>query len=219
MNFGPGMESQAEIQEWDPPHRFTAENREGMGPGSPAMATEWTVEAKGGGTCRVRVVHSWFASTDDWDKQFESVEKGWPAFFRILQRYLSNFRGQPCTQVPLMAFTPGTKESVWDSLARPLGLAGASAGDAVKSSGDAPRFAAVVEHVAAKANPELTLRLEQPAPGTAHVSVAAMGPQVYVYVCLYLYGAEGRAVAERETPVWQSWLAKLFPAPVGQPES
>src|SRR5262249_21935340 len=169
------MDSEAKIEEWDPPRRFTAENKEGMGPGSPAMATEWTVEAKTGGTCRVRVVHSWFASTDDWDKQFESVEKGWPAFFRILTRYLTHFRGQPCTQIPLMAFTPGTKEKVWAEFARPLGLASAGVGQSVVSSGDAPRFAAVVEYVAEKANPELTLALEQPAPGTAHISAMPMG--------------------------------------------
>jgi hypothetical protein len=70
----------------------------------------------------VRVVHSWFADTDDWDKQFESVEKGWPAFFRILQRYMTRFRGQPCTQVQLMAFTPGPIEKVWSAFAQPLGL-------------------------------------------------------------------------------------------------
>lgn len=219
MDFGPGMESKAEIQEWQPPHRFTAENAEGMAPGAPPMATEWTIEAKGGGTCRVRVVHSWFASTDDWDKQFESVEKGWPAFFRILHRYLTHFRGQSCTQMQLMAFTPGTKETIWDALARPLGLAGANAGAAVKSTGDAPRFAAVVEHVSAKGNPELTLAVEQPAPGTAHVSVMAMGAQVYVYVCLYLYGEAGRTAAASEEPVWRAWMDRLFPAPVGQPEA
>lgn len=219
MDFGPGMESNAEIQEWDPPHRFTAENKEGMGPGSPPMATEWMVEAKSGGTCRVRVVHSWFASTDDWDKQFESVEKGWPAFFRILHRYMTHFRGQSCTQVPLMAFTPGPMEKVWEAFAQPLGLLGADDGRAVKSSGDAPRFAGVVEHVAGKANPEITLRLEQPAPGTAHVSLMPMGGAVYLYVCLYLYGDAGRTVAEREAPVWRAWIERLFPAPVGQPEA
>jgi uncharacterized protein YndB with AHSA1/START domain len=217
MDFGPGMESTAEIKEWDPPRRFTAENKEGMGPGSPAMATEWTVEAKAGGTCRVRVVHSWFASTDDWDKQFESVEQGWPAFFRILNRYLTHFRGQSCRQIQLMAFTP--VPNAWERLAQPLGLSGATAGQSVTSSGDAPAFAGAIEHVAPKASPELTLRLDEPAPGTAHVSAMPMGGQTYVYVCLYMYGDEGRAAAEREEPVWRAWLDKLYPAPVGQPES
>lgn len=217
MNFGPGMESKAEVQVWDPPHRFTAENKEGMGPGSPAMATEWTVEAKAGGTCRVRVVHSWFASTDDWDKQFESVEKGWPAFFRILRAYLEHFRGQPCTLVQLMAVAPGPGERAWAEIATPLGIAEPSIGRSVTSSGDAPRFAAVVEEVGSKAHPDLILRLEQPAPGTARLFTMPMGEQVLVSVSLYLYGEAARGVAAREEPVWRAWLARLFPAPVGQP--
>lgn len=219
MNFGPGMESKAEIQQWDPPRRFTAENQEGMGPGAPPMATEWTVEAKAGGTCRVRVVHSWFADTDDWDKQYEDVETGWPGFFRILKSYLTHFRGQPCTQVQLMAFTNEPEEQAGAELAQPLGLAGASVGGSVKSSGGAPDLAGVVEHVGAKAHPDLMLRLERPAPGIAQVAVMPMGGQVCLYVCLYLYGDAARVIAAREEPVWQAWLARLFPAPVEQPEA
>lgn len=216
MDFGPGMESKAEIQEWDPPRRFTARNQEGMGPGSPAMATEWTIEAKAGGTCRVRVVHSWFADTDDWDRQFESVEKGWPAFFRILRNYLAHFRGQPCTQVQLMTVTPDSTESAWRKLTQPLGLAGANAGQSVNSAGEAPRLVAVVEHAGLE-RPEFMLRLEQPAPGAAQLAAMTMGGQACLYVCLYLYGEGARAIAAREEPVWQAWLARLFPAPVGDP--
>jgi uncharacterized protein YndB with AHSA1/START domain len=215
-SFGPGMDSASEIKEWDPPRRFLAENKEGMGPGSPAMATEWTVEAKGGGTCRVRVVHSWFADTDDWDKQFESVEKGWPAFFRILKGYLAHFRGQPCTQVQLMSFTSEPTEKAWTEVAQPLGLARASVGQSVKSSGGAPRFEAVVEYVSPKTNPELTVRLDQPASGMAHLAVMPMGGQTCVYICLYVYGDKAPAIAAREEPLWQAWLNRLFPAPVGQ---
>ena len=218
-SFGPGMDSKAEIQDWEPPHRFTALNSEGMGPGAPPMATEWSIEAKAGGTCRVRVVHSWFANTDDWDKQFESVEQGWPAFFRILNGYLTHFRGQPCTQVQLMAFTAEPREKAWGAIAQPLGVAGASVGQSVKSSGDAPRFAATVEYVSPKASPELTLRLAQPVPGMAHLAATPMGGKVWVYICLYLYGDGARAAAEREEPLWQAWLERLFPAPVGQPEA
>jgi len=217
MNFGPGMESKSEIQEWDPPHRFSAKNEEGMGPGSPAMATEWTVEAKAGGTCRVRVVHSWFADTDDWDKQFESVEKGWPAFFRILESYLTHFRGQSCTQLQLAAMAPMSREEAWTRIQQSLGLAGASVGQSVKSSGDAPRLAAVLEHLGSKA--DCILRLEQPTSGAAYFMVMPMAGQAYVSLQLYLYGDTAGAIAEREEPVWQSWLDRLFPAPVEQPDS
>jgi uncharacterized protein YndB with AHSA1/START domain len=218
MDFGPGMESKAQIQEWDPPRRFTAENKDGIGPGSPTMATEWTIEAKAGGTCRVRVVHSWFASTDDWDHQFEGVEQGWPAFFRILKSYLAHFRGQPCSQVQLMAFAPEPKEKAWAEVTQPLGLAGAKVGQSVKSSGNAPRLAAVVEHVN-REEPELMLRLDQPAPGTAHLFAMPMGGQVCLGIRFYLYGDGAGAIVAREEPLWQAWLGRLFPAPVGQPGS
>ena len=217
LNFGPGMESSGEIQEWDPPRRFTVENKEGLGPGSPTVADEWTVEAKSGGTCRVRVVHSWTAAGDDWDKHFESVEKGWPAFFLILKRYLAHFRGQPCTQIQLMAFAPGPKEKAWTAITQPLGLAGANSGQSVTSSGDAPRLAAVVEQAGPKTDLDLTLRLEKPAPGSARLMAMAMGGQVCVSVQLYLYGDGAGAIATREEPLWQAWLDRLFPAPVGQP--
>ena len=70
------------ITAWEPPHRFVAESRDDMGPDDPTVATEWIVEARAGGTCVVRVVHSWFTSKDDWDEQFEGHSYGWLAFFR-----------------------------------------------------------------------------------------------------------------------------------------
>src|SRR5687767_14496038 len=84
-SFGPGMDSHSTITAWDPPRRYAADSRDDMGPDDPTIATEWIVEARAGGACVVRVVHSWFASTDDWDNQFEGHSYGWLAFFRILR--------------------------------------------------------------------------------------------------------------------------------------
>jgi uncharacterized protein YndB with AHSA1/START domain len=83
-HFGPGnsMDSAGTITTWEPPRRFVVETKEGPGP----VASEWTVETRSGGTCVVRVVHSWFASSDDWDNPFEGHEHGWRAFFNILRR-------------------------------------------------------------------------------------------------------------------------------------
>ncbi|MCA9272197.1 MAG: hypothetical protein KDA31_04040, partial [Phycisphaerales bacterium] len=77
----------AKITSWEATKRFVAESTMGP-PGSPTVATEWTVEAREGGKCLVRVVHSLFASTDDWDNQLDGLEKGWPAIFRVLRRRL-----------------------------------------------------------------------------------------------------------------------------------
>jgi uncharacterized protein YndB with AHSA1/START domain len=111
-NFGPGMESVATIKTWEPPHRFVAE----MLDGPRAVATEWIVEARSGGTCVVRVVHSWFASNDDWDNQFEGHTHGWRAFFRILRLYLTYFRGQPCSAFQLFSRADGRSSASLDSI-------------------------------------------------------------------------------------------------------
>ena len=93
LNFGPGMESRSVVTAWEPPRKWAAQS-DGWVPGSPPIANEWSVEARGGGICIVRIVHSLFASTDDWDNQLEGTESGWPAFFRTLRIYLTHFRGQ-----------------------------------------------------------------------------------------------------------------------------
>jgi uncharacterized protein YndB with AHSA1/START domain len=211
LDFGPGMESKAVITAWDPPRRFVGESKSHMGPGSPTVADEWTVEAKSGGTCRVRVVHSWFASTDDWDNQYEGVEKGWPAFFRILKIYLAHFRGQPSEVIPLMAMSSESKSVVWDRLLGSLGLARLAQGQRVETARRAPRLAGIVERVVDKEYEELLLRLEEPTPGVAHLLPVVMGGQVCLSVRLYLYGVQARAVAAREAPVWQAWINGLLP--------
>src|SRR5262245_60507768 len=104
-NFGPGMESLATVTEWDPPRRFAADSQD-LGPNAPKVATEWIVEARSGGTCIVRVVHSLFASSDDWDNQLEGWESGWPAFFRLLRLYLTHFRGLRSTAFQLGGTAP-----------------------------------------------------------------------------------------------------------------
>ena len=208
LSFGPGMDAHATITAWDPPRRFEAESRE---ENSPPIATEWTVEARGGGTCIVRVVHSWFASTDDWDSQFEGHEHGWVAFFRILRLYLAHFNGQPSAAFQAMSFVPGSTAAAWEALTGPLGVSGAAERSQVKSPAGVPVLAGVVERVGPAEFPELLVRLEQPAPGVAHLFAMPMGGQVCLSVRVFLFGRDAAAVAPREERSWQSWMAAQFP--------
>jgi uncharacterized protein YndB with AHSA1/START domain len=210
-HFGPGdsMDSVSNVTAWEPPRRFAADSP-GEGPNAPPVATEWTVEGQSGGTCRVRVVHSWFAETDDWDGQYEGMEYGWAAFFRILRLYLSAYRNLPCTAIQLMAFTPESVSNAWAKLTAPLGLPAAVKGQHVESPGGAPRFSGVVECVGSPEYPELMLRIDRPAPGIAHLFAMPMGPSVCVPVRFYLFGDQAAAVAAREEPVWQSWISERF---------
>src|ERR1043165_9402829 len=48
LNFGPGMEMTSPVAAWNPPLKWASQT-EGMVPGSPPIASEWSVEARGGG--------------------------------------------------------------------------------------------------------------------------------------------------------------------------
>ena len=147
LNFGPGMESRSVVTAWEPPRTWAAQS-DGWVPGSPPIANEWSVEARDGGICIVRIVHSLFASTDDWDNQLEGTESGWPAFFRTLQIYLTHFRGQRSTMMKLMAPAAGTEAEAWETLTSALGVKGVSVGQRSTAPAGVPAFSGVAEYSA-----------------------------------------------------------------------
>jgi uncharacterized protein YndB with AHSA1/START domain len=211
LDFGPGMESSSAITTWDPPRKFGAESP-GWAPGSPVIADEWTVEACAGGTCIVRVVHSLFAETDDWDNQLEGTESGWPGFFRILKIYLTHFRNQRSAMMQWMAPAAGTEAEAWETLTAALGLKGASGGQRWTAPAGVPALSGVVEHVTQKPYNAL-LRFDKPGPGTAALSAVNFGGQSMVTFNFYLYGDQAAETVARETPLWRAWIEKRFPAP------
>jgi uncharacterized protein YndB with AHSA1/START domain len=214
-DFGPGMESLSTVTAWDPPHRFAADSRDDMVPDDPTIATEWIVEARSGGTCVVRVVHSWFTSSDEWDDQFEGHRHGWIAFFRILRLYLAHFKAQPCSTMQLMGVAPEPKSEAWESLTSLLGLQveDVEVGKRVSASPSAPPLVGTVEWAGPPEWPEALLRLDEPAPGIAHMFPLSMGGQVYLIIRFFLYGDQAPAAAARAEPEWQAWLNAHFPLP------
>lgn len=213
-NFGPGMDVPATITAWEAPHRFVAEGSMGP-PGSPTVATEWTVEARGGGTCIVRVVHSLFASTDDWDNQLDGLEKGWPAIFRILRRCLETFRGQVSSAMQFVSFAPDGVAKGWEKLGGALGLLGLAERQKWSTPGGFPRMTGASMGNGMTASTVL-LALDTPAPsapGTAYIGVFPCGGMAMVYMAIYLYGPNAKATVERDQPAWQKWIDERFPMP------
>jgi uncharacterized protein YndB with AHSA1/START domain len=210
LNFGPGMDARSTVTAWDPPRTFAAE-APGWLPGSPAIADEWTVEARAGGTCIVRIVHSLFASTDDWDSQLTGTESGWPAFFRILRLYLTHFRGQRSAPMQWIAPAPGTVAEAWDALTGSLGLKGVRAGQRWTAPADVPPLGGVVEHVADRPF-NILLRLDEPGPGAVAVGAVNHGGTM-ITLGFYLYGDQAEATVAREKERWDAWIHQRFPMP------
>lgn len=209
LDFGPAMESRSVVTAWSPPRLFA---REGAGwfPGSPPIATEFSVEARSGGVCVVRVVQSLFSSTDDWDGQLTGAEEGWPGIARILRLYLTHFRGQRSAMMQFMAPVAGTQAQAWATLAAALGLTGVSVGQRWSAPAGVPESGGVVEYV----NHDLfgaLLRLDQPGPGTAALGTIEFGDAVMATVSFYMYGDQAAEHVARETPRWQAWIQERFP--------
>jgi uncharacterized protein YndB with AHSA1/START domain len=158
FQLGGGMESSGAVTAWEPPRRFAYEERD-WSPGAPPLATEFLVEARSGDACVVRLVHSLFANSDEWDDQMEGFEAGWPPYFDILRIYLTHFRGQRCSPLRLMGTASGSEAEAWDELAAALGLAGAVPGERRETAASgAPALAGIVE----RRRPDRRLHLGRP---------------------------------------------------------
>jgi len=210
MNFGPGMESRAVVTAWDPPRKFAAQG-EGWG-GSPPIATEWSVEARAGGVCLVRVVNSLFASTDDWDNQLEGTESGWPGFFRILRIYLSHFRGQRSAIMQFVTPVAGTEAEAWETLTAAMGVNGVRVGQRWTTPAGVPALSGVAEYLSQSPYDAL-LRLDQPGPGVAALGAFNFGGQSMVALSFYHYGDQAAETAARETPLWEAWIQEHVATP------
>ena len=116
--------------------------------------------------CIVRIVHSLFASTDDWDNQLEGAESGWSGFLRTLRIYLTHFRGQRSAIMQIMAPVAGTEAEAWEALTAALGVKGLSVGQRWTAPAGVPALSGVAEYVTQSPYDAL-LRLDKPGPGVA----------------------------------------------------
>ena len=210
-NPGPGLEFRSEVTAWDAPRTFTSEAA-GWFPGSPPVATEWTVEARAGGVCVVRVVQSLFASTADWDDQLLGTESGMPGAFRVLRIYLTHFRGQRSAFMNFLAPVAGTPADAWATLTAAVGFNGAGEGQGWAARSGAPALGGVIENVGEEP-PGVLLRLDRPAPGIAALFTMDLGVSVMAAFNLYVYGDQAAETVARERPVWQAWIEEQFPMP------
>jgi uncharacterized protein YndB with AHSA1/START domain len=209
-NFGPGMESTSTITQWDPP-RSLIKDGDGMDPDAPPVATEWIVEAKSGGKCLVRVVHSWFASSDEWDGQWEAVEQGWISLFNILRLKLEHFPGRPGAAFEAAGISNVSESEAWAALTTPLGLTDAAAGQEVRPGTDNPALSGKVEVVGQSETKEVILLTTEPGPGVCHLSAMPMGEQVYLSIRFYLFGDNASGAVANAEPEWGRWFAERFP--------
>ncbi len=212
FNFGPGATSSGEVTAWEPPRRFGYVERE-WSPDAPPVATEITITSRAGSQCVVRMVHSLFSSSDEWDDQMEGFESGWPGFFEVLKLYLAHHAGMKGSSFMAMTSVEAPLPGVWTRLIAALGLSGANVGERREGPAQPERLAGEVARIQQDAKVRaLTLHLDAPAPGVAIVGVYGAGARTNAGLSLYLYGESAAELAAASEGRWRAWLEKTLAA-------
>jgi uncharacterized protein YndB with AHSA1/START domain len=220
LTFGDMGEETAVLTGVEPPRRLEA--TWSVWGGTENSALELLVEARDGGTCVVRLVHSGFGTGDEWDDEYDQTTAGWAGFLHNLKLYLARFAPRPATMIFAHGGSAGPHAAAWTGLLDGLGLrdpgatgTGLAVGQRVASSDDAvaagaPRLAGVVDRLVGGT---ATLVIDEP--GEGYAVVAAEGPDggVFLNLSAYLFGEGAATVAARETPRWKAWMADHFPHP------
>lgn len=206
FHLGPGMESSGTVTVWEPPRHFAYEEPD-WSPGAPPLATEFTIEARSGRTCVVRLVHSLFGSDEDWSDQFDGFEAGWASFFDVLRLYLTEFFGQECSSFRLMGSRPGSESDAWDALTQTLAITSGRRGDRWRTPSTVPPVGGIIERAGkGKHIHELLVRLDEPAPGIALIGAYTWGGSTHAAISFFFFGDRASAAASRDEPLWQAWM-------------
>jgi uncharacterized protein YndB with AHSA1/START domain len=210
FELGEGMTSSGTVTAWEPTARFAYEERDWSGD-APPLATEVLVTSHSGDQCVVRLVHSLFTRKDSWDDEMEGFEKGWRGFFEVLRLYLLHFPGQRAVSAGARGVHPGTHAEAWKELSGALGLSGPNLGERRTTPEGAPSLAGTVENVRQGAETcEVTLRLEQPAPGIALIGTYRSGRKARVAMSVFFYGPHAPETAASFDPPCNAWFKRHF---------
>jgi uncharacterized protein YndB with AHSA1/START domain len=211
LDFGAKGTATGEVTVWEPPRRFGYVERE-WSEGAPPLATELTVAGRSGARCVIRLVHSLFASTNDWDDQLEDYESGWPGFFEVLRLYLAHFTGAQAACFHLMGTVKGDQPETWKRLTELLGVSGANVGDRWKAERPQAMSGRVSRLQQGPEERYVMLLLEKPRTGIAQIGTYGVpdAPETNIGIGLYFYGDEAGQQAASSEPIWQSWFAETF---------
>jgi uncharacterized protein YndB with AHSA1/START domain len=225
LDFGGGVVTTGEVTAWDPPRNISYLERD-WAPGAPPVATEITIIGRSGGHCLMRMVHSLFTTSDDWDDQVEGFEKGWPSFFEVLRIYLKHFAGLKAASFMHITATSVDPLAAWQRLGEALGIAGANVGERRTVSSGPERLTCIVEGVHQDGRLRwVSLRTEAPGPGV--VLVGTLGAPVEpgdiqvklgeedstkVSVNRYFYGDSAEQLKAERVAGWQEWMGRTFEA-------
>ena len=125
LSWGEGVEGEGTIDKWEPGKRFRWVEEWGSseeGNRVALTAVDFHIETRGGATI-VRLVHSGFSASADWDEYYDATEAGWTYFLWNLRHYLERHSGVPRIMISGRRKTSRRVADVWAALLGPDAMA------------------------------------------------------------------------------------------------
>lgn len=218
VSWGSGMEGASQIEVWEPSRhlRLRTERKAPMGgtsvEGTPpvVLVTDYYLEAHGNETV-LRLVHSGFATTSDWDGEYDGISRGWPIFLQHLRHYLERFRGQPARYAIALHAAPVSIHDAWRRVTEGLFGEGALRPGATYRATPAGMTPFVAEITVLQPPRDFGLEVTSPDPQRLHVSFTEANGTTHVVAELVVYGPAAEHVAAVEGR-WTAFLTASLPA-------
>lgn len=110
------------IRVWEPPHRLVIGWMEGGNHRPPGpLAVEFLLATRGAQTI-LRIVHSGFGTTDQWQDEYDGTSRGWMQESGSLALYLERHRQKDRTLAWARVPVTGSDEHLWPRLLGPDGF-------------------------------------------------------------------------------------------------
>jgi uncharacterized protein YndB with AHSA1/START domain len=120
---GTTAEGVSRVDVWEPGRRLRLVDQpsEEFPPLDEPTVQEWTVESRDGRTV-LRMVHSGFPDTEDWDGIYDSTDHGWDLFLHNLRHYLELHPGSPRRAVVATGPLTSDSASAWKTVLATCGV-------------------------------------------------------------------------------------------------
>jgi uncharacterized protein YndB with AHSA1/START domain len=197
ISWGEGMSVEHEIEIFDAPKRLrhpSGRNGETKAP----LYADWSIEARAGGKTTLRLVHSGFSASADWDDEFEAHARGWRLMLQNLRQSFALHAHEPAVHLPFMSKVESPHGSIWNTLLGKLGLsAPPKIGDQfhfTTPNGDV--LTGVVDHVTETRALALVVREYDDALLRFTLEGKADAPSTFAYGYVIVYGAARERASE-----------------------
>jgi len=184
---------------WGPPHELSVRMQ---GDDGWFNALEYLIEARDGGTCVLRYVHSGIFS-DDWEGQYDGAGKHTTFYLHSMGENLEHFSGRPVTYVALSGPPSSTGPDALEVLGRALGVT-ETGGEGEKVGLAIPGLDPIEAVVDYRTSHFIGLRSKDAL--YRFYGRNAFGGQVDAAHHLFAKGV----AADESQKAWQTWLDEVF---------